>query len=71
MIWVSSDWLGMPLVFAILLVGGLLLVLGTLLRGIGPAARAPGSVCPDPECGHINPPNARYCARCGQRLPEE
>lgn len=27
-----------------------------------------GIVCERPNCGHVNPPQARYCARCGQRL---
>lgn len=25
-------------------------------------------VCPNPRCGHANPPRARFCARCGRRL---
>lgn len=25
-------------------------------------------VCPHRRCGHLNPPAARYCARCGRPL---
>lgn len=24
--------------------------------------------CPNTRCGYLNPPQARYCARCGSRL---
>ena len=24
--------------------------------------------CPQPRCGHVNPPGARYCGRCGGAL---
>lgn len=24
--------------------------------------------CRQPRCGHLNPPDARYCARCGSSL---
>lgn len=27
--------------------------------------------CPVPRCGHVNPPAARYCARCGRPLSGE
>jgi hypothetical protein len=29
---------------------------------------AVGIVCERPGCGHVNPPRARFCARCGRRL---
>lgn len=31
------------------------------------AAAAP-RLCAQPRCGHLNPPGARYCARCGSSL---
>lgn len=29
---------------------------------------AVGIVCERPQCGHVNPQRARFCARCGRRL---
>ncbi len=26
------------------------------------------AACPNTRCGYLNPPQARYCARCGSRL---
>lgn len=60
----------------------LLAALGRLLRGAWRAATWPFScgrhaspnlpptprTCRQPRCGHINPPDARYCGRCGDAL---
>lgn len=61
--WSPSD-------YAIVLVVGLLLVLVGIARSS--TRRKPagtGVTCPAEGCGHLNPPNARYCARCGRQLP--
>jgi heme A synthase len=55
----------------ILLVAGLVLVLAGLMLGGERRGQQRGPACPDPSCGYRNPPNARYCARCGRELPAE
>ncbi|MGC9335943.1 MAG: zinc-ribbon domain-containing protein, partial [Anaerolineae bacterium] len=27
--------------------------------------------CPEPECGHLNRPSARFCERCGRPLRDQ
>jgi len=34
-------------------------------RGAAPSAPA---TCPNPQCGHLNRPHARFCSRCGRRI---
>ena len=53
--------------------GVLLFVLGLAALGmliIASALRSSrgGRACPRTECGHRNPPVARYCGRCGVSL---
>ena len=69
MIWICGHWLWNPMTFGILLLCGLLLVVRALLRSTEHGAGAAGHMCPDENCGHENPANARYCARCGRELP--
>ena len=64
---IYSNWLSSPTAFGITLVSGLLLIAAVLVLS-GHRRRQPHAECPDPECGHRNPPNARYCARCGREL---
>jgi hypothetical protein len=35
------------------------------------AARRGRLICPEPRCGHANPGDARYCARCGRSFQHE
>lgn len=35
------------------------------------SASAAPRLCMQPRCGHLNPPGARYCARCGSSLGHE
>jgi hypothetical protein len=56
-----------PATFSTLLVTGLLFMLAGLFRRAGRGLSV--RMCRNPGCGHGNPPNARYCARCGRRLP--
>jgi len=60
-----------PATFVVLLVVGVLLVLGALLLG-GPSRSRKRRVIPDHNtcsgCGHRNPDNARFCAKCGNDL---
>ncbi len=66
---IFSNWLSSPLAFVVTLASGLVLVVVALALGRARHSQ-PGSLsCPNPECGHTNPPRARYCARCGQELP--
>lgn len=65
-----GHWFLTPLVFAILLALGLLLVVRVLLLGAQRRSTA-GPICPSKHCGHHNPPQAHYCARCGQELPHD
>ena len=58
-----------PAGFATLLVIGLLMALAGLLRAGGRAGLPTTKICPSAACGHRNPPNARFCARCGKKLP--
>lgn len=30
----------------------------------------PVRLCANPQCGYLNPDNARYCARCGRPLED-
>ena len=59
-----------PVTFAVLLVCGILLVIGALLlnssRREQRSVNRPSANCA--SCGHLNPPSARFCARCGSRL---
>jgi hypothetical protein len=65
---IFTNWLSSPLAFVLTLASGLVLVIGALALGRAYHGQ-PGSVmCRNPECGHTNPPRARYCARCGQEL---
>lgn len=60
-----------PATFVVLLIVGLLILLGALLLGRSrgdPEEPHTGDGCP--KCGHRNPTNARYCARCGHELRE-
>jgi hypothetical protein len=57
-----------PLAFALTLGSGLLIVAIALAVGRSHQGHGGAMVCPDPECGHANPPNARYCAQCGRKL---
>jgi hypothetical protein len=59
---------GWPAVAVTVLIVGLAITLGALILSGGPRRRPPGVECP--ECGHANPPNARYCARCGRELKQ-
>jgi rRNA maturation endonuclease Nob1 len=60
-----------PATVVVLLIVGVLLVLGALLLG-GSHRRRHGSTVPDRNtcaaCGHHNPDNARFCAKCGNDL---
>jgi len=57
-----------PATVVVLLVVGVLLVLGALLLG-GSSHKRKTRMIPDrnrcPGCGHHNPDNARFCAKCG------
>jgi len=60
-----------PATFVVLLVVGLLLVLGALLlRRSNDDQEKPRGDNRCAECGHSNPANARFCARCGYDLQE-
>ena len=65
-----GHWFLTPVVFAILLVVGLLLVVYVLLLAAQRRGGA-GRICPSQHCGHRNPPQAHYCARCGAELPHD
>lgn len=71
--------IGGVLVFGVLGLGGLMFVMLIKflrfmssprfdeLTGAGrPANR--GGFCPNPQCGHANTREDRFCARCGARL---
>lgn len=66
---IYSNWLASPTAFGITLVSGLLLIAAVLVLS-GHRHRQPQVECPDAECGHLNPPHARYCARCGRQLTD-
>jgi hypothetical protein len=65
--------------FFVLLIAGVLRVIGFCIRGLFggwwrstsrsrmKAPRAPRT-CLNRHCGHVNRPDARYCARCGLPL---
>ena len=56
-------------VLALLLVIGIVLVAGGLMRNDKRERKASDTtVCPNRQCGHRNAHNAVYCARCGCRL---
>lgn len=60
-----------PATFVVLLVVGLLLVLGALLlRRTSHDQEKPHGHNACAKCGHSNPLNARFCARCGYDLQE-
>jgi hypothetical protein len=65
---IFSNWLSSPIAFGITLVSGLIVIAAVLVLSGGHRSRQPQVECPDPECGHLNPPHARYCARCGRDL---
>ncbi len=52
---------GLTSVVVMLLVGLMLIAGALLLRSSTP--RGAGDACPN--CGHSNPPEAHFCARCG------
>lgn len=60
-----------PATVVILLIAGVLLVLGALLLG-GSNRRRERRTIADADtcatCGHRNPDNARFCAKCGGEL---
>ena len=62
-----------PATFVVLLVAGVLLVLGALLLG-GSNRKRKRRMINDRNtcagCGHHNPDNARFCAKCGDNLQE-
>jgi hypothetical protein len=58
-----------PTMIMIILLVGLFIVAGVLIgRTAGSAARGSDRVCRGADCGAANPPNARFCGRCGQKL---
>jgi rRNA maturation endonuclease Nob1 len=61
-----SHLTGWPAVALTMLVLGLAIALGVLVSTSGPRRRQPGIACP--HCDHANPPQARFCARCGRKL---
>jgi len=59
-----------PATFVVLLIVGVAILLGALLLGrSGEPEQEPEAGGGCPQCGQVNPPQARYCARCGQELP--
>jgi DNA-directed RNA polymerase subunit RPC12/RpoP len=58
-----SGWPGLALT---LFVVGLVIALGVLVSTSNQRRRQSGVQCP--HCGHANPVQARYCARCGRKL---
>ena len=60
-----------PATFVVLLIVGVLLVLGAVLLG-GSNRRRQRQMIPDRNtctgCGHRNPDNASFCAKCGNDL---
>ncbi len=65
---IYSNMFSSPLAFAITLGAGLLIVAIALAIGRACEQEAGGRRCADPHCQHVNPHNARYCARCGRAL---
>ncbi|HUU94395.1 MAG TPA: zinc-ribbon domain-containing protein [Phycisphaerae bacterium] len=47
---------------------GVLVVLGAVILCAGSCRRKPRRTCRVKDCGHPNPPDARFCAQCGHRL---
>jgi hypothetical protein len=56
-----------PATLVVVLLVGLLLAAGLLILVIGGRASA-GHPCPQPGCEHRNPPEARFCRKCGRPL---
>ncbi len=65
--------------FVAVLLGALARVIRFVLRALfggGDLETAGGRVaawpqtCGRPRCGHLNPPGARFCARCGHALDD-
>ena len=58
-----------PTIITIILLVGLVFVAAVLIgRTTGPPSRRPERGCRAADCGTVNPPNARFCGRCGQKL---
>ena len=61
----------LPATFSVLFIVGILVILGVLIINSGAKrARAAGRRVAAP-CGHPNEPGAHFCARCGEKLPDE
>ncbi len=74
LVWIGGAILGLWLLRAILCGLGRMMrdsfggVAGKAgQRGAGQRAE-PRKYCTHPGCGHLNPPAARFCARCGRSL---
>ncbi len=60
-----------PLTFTILLTGAVLMLIGALLRHTAYDDLGADRICAADDCGHPNPPIARFCAACGRPLPSD
>ncbi len=58
-----------PTMIIVILLVGLFIVAGVLIGRTGrSSARGPDRICRVADCGAVNPPNALFCGRCGQKL---
>lgn len=55
-----------PATIVVFLIVGVLLVVGALI--LATVGRRGLRMCPHPGCEHRNPPEARFCGKCGRAL---
>lgn len=71
---IEQPLVGIPLLLVAAVIVYLIVARGWRTLTTAKAAAPPGSArpCLDAKCGHVNPPEARVCARCGYptQLPE-
>ncbi len=75
-VWVGGALLLGFFGFFAVLVAAVVRIVRAIIRALLPVwhrtedvGTSDARACVNPRCGHVNPPGARFCGRCGNSLP--